>query len=311
MAPAENAPLDEADIDLFELAYTIIRSWKYIVLTSVVCFIGAVIYSLSLPNIYKSEAILAPAEGNNSAQMAGQLGGIANLAGISLGMGAADSEAGLALEILKSRQFFEKYIYQDVLVELMAVTSWNAASDQLDLDENIYNRETKTWLRKASYPYTPKPSVQEAYDVFRTKHFSTELKIDTGLYVLSVRHLSPTVAKDWVTKLISGINQEMRYRAISKAESSIAFLTNTRDRSSVINVNNILSSLIEEQTKLSMLASSTKDYAFEIVEPPIVPEQRDSPRRSVIVIVGTFLGGFLGVLGVILKTAISARASRL
>lgn len=310
MAPAENAPSDGAEIDLFELAYTIFRSWKYIVLISGVCLVGAVIYALSLPNIYKSEAILAPAEGNNSAQMAGQLGGIANLAGISLGMGAADSEAGLALEILKSRQFFEKYIYQDVLVELMAVTSWNAALDQLDLDENIYSRETKTWLRKASYPYTPKPSVQEAYDVFRTKHFSTELKIDTGLYVVSVRHLSPTVAKEWVTKLISGINQEMRYRAISKAESSIAFLTNTRDGSSVINVNNILSSLIEEQTKLSMLASSTKDYAFEIVEPPIVPEQRDSPRRSIIVIVGTFLGGFLGVLGVILKTAISARAPR-
>ncbi|HAS23515.1 MAG TPA: LPS O-antigen length regulator, partial [Idiomarina loihiensis] len=76
------------------------------------------------PNIYKSEATLAPTEeasGGGLSQMAGQLGGLASLAGVNLGGKNADKTT-IALEILKSRAFIKSFVEKyDILPELMAV----------------------------------------------------------------------------------------------------------------------------------------------------------------------------------------------
>ena len=59
--------------------------------------------------------------------------------------------------------------------------------------------------------------------------------------------------------------------------------------------------------KQKMLAGATNNYVFEIVEPPVVPEQRDSPRRSVIAVGGTMLGVVLGILFVIGRAALGSK----
>ncbi|WP_256931973.1 Wzz/FepE/Etk N-terminal domain-containing protein, partial [Vibrio parahaemolyticus] len=63
--------------------------WKgkwIIVVATFIFAIGSVLYSLSLPDIYKSDALLAPAESSNGgglSKMASQLGGLAALAGVN------------------------------------------------------------------------------------------------------------------------------------------------------------------------------------------------------------------------------------
>ena len=296
----------KAEFDLVDLALLLIKSWKVIGLWTVVAAVIAVSYALYLPNIYKSEVILAPAETDSAGAAAGQLGGIASLAGISINAGTTGSDAGLAVEILKSRQFFSDYLYDHILVELFASSTWIPGEDRLVINETIYDELNKKWIREAAPPSRPKPSVQEAYDLFRSNHFSTSVELDTGLQLISVKHISPSVAQRWALIIVKGINKEMQRRAIAKAESSIGHLTSIRKTNPVTNVNNILSTLIEDQVKQKMLASATDDYVFEVVEPPVVPEQRDSPRRSVIAISGTLIGAFLGILFVIGRIALSA-----
>ena len=68
-------------IDLKELFYVLLQGkWIIISITSLVS-ICAVIYSLSLPNIYQSKALLVPV--NSSSGASGALGSYAGLAGLA------------------------------------------------------------------------------------------------------------------------------------------------------------------------------------------------------------------------------------
>ncbi len=97
------------EIDFREL-FTELWKGKWIIIISTFVFaVGSVLYSLSLSNIYKADILLAPAEsssGGNLSNMAGQLGGLAALAGVNLG-GAELSQADLAVQVMRSRQFIE------------------------------------------------------------------------------------------------------------------------------------------------------------------------------------------------------------
>ena len=75
---------NDAEIDLRELWNVIWRGkWIIIVVTAIFAVVSAS-YVLSLPNIYRSEALLAPTDADQNGGftgVAGQLGGLASLAG--------------------------------------------------------------------------------------------------------------------------------------------------------------------------------------------------------------------------------------
>ena len=75
---------------------------------------------------------MAPkAEGSGLSGLAGQFGGLAGLAGIDIGGGEA-SKTQIALETIKSRSFFAEYMYEDVLVALMAAEGWDRESGRVN-----------------------------------------------------------------------------------------------------------------------------------------------------------------------------------
>jgi len=63
----------------------------------------------------------------------------------------------------------------------------------------------------------------------------------------------------------------------------------------------VYTQLIEEQTKTIMLANVSKDYVFDIIDPPVVPERKSKPSRALICVLGTLLGGMLGVVLVLVR----------
>lgn len=75
--PPQSQSTDD-EIDLREL-FKALWKGKWIIIAATFIFaIVSVLYTLSLPNIYKADALLAPAESSNGgglSKMAGQLGG--------------------------------------------------------------------------------------------------------------------------------------------------------------------------------------------------------------------------------------------
>ena len=258
-----------------------------------------------MPNIYQSTAILAPKlDGGTGglSRLASQYGGLASLAGINLGGLGGDgmSKPAIALEKMKSLSFFNQYLYEDFLIDLMAVESWDANTRQLIYDDEIYDVASNKWLREVDPPRQSRPSDQEAHEGFVELVSISEDK-QTGLISVSVEHESPDIAKQWVELMVSRVSEDLRSKDIREAEESIKFLETQREKTSLVSLDEIFAQLIEEQTKTIMLANVSKDYVFDVIDPPVAPELKSKPSRALICVLGTLLGGMLGVVVVFIR----------
>ena len=153
------------EINLYELFKTFWDSkWLISSITLASC-IFIVIYSLSIPNIYRSSALVMPAQSQGSS-MSGSLsglGGLASMAGISIPSGNSNNKEE-AIAVLTSHQFLEDFIVNnDILLPLMASKGWDAKKNELILNPKIYNTKNKKWAGKTNAP----PTIQEAVRSFR------------------------------------------------------------------------------------------------------------------------------------------------
>ncbi|WP_104026776.1 Wzz/FepE/Etk N-terminal domain-containing protein [Vibrio jasicida] len=294
------------EIDLRELFKVLWKGKWIIIATTLVFALGSVLYALSLPNIYKADALLAPAESSNGgglSKMAGQLGGLAALAGVNLS-GGESSQTDLAVQVMKSRQFVEAFIKKhDLLVPLIAANDWDLANNKLILDEKLYNPATGEWLREPDGLRGATPTAQEAFEVFNEEVLNISQNKESGLYTISVRHYSPYIAQQWVNWLIEDINKVMRERTIDETSQNLTYLNAQLQKTAVADMQSTFYKLIEEQTKSLMLAEVQEEFVFKVVDPAIVPELKDSPKRSLFCVLGILLGGMLGGTFVLVRFA--------
>ena len=275
----------EADIDLAELVGAIWRG-KFVVL--ITCFLAGlvgVLYSLSLPNEYKSEVLLAPAEeanGGGLSALAGQFGGLASLAGVDFASGKSDKTT-LALELLKSKNFIGEFIEnRDLKALIMASNGWSRAENKVKFDDDIYDDASSSWLREVTPPLKAEPSLLEVHKKFVEDHLSVSKDKETGFVKIAVTHHSPFVAQNITTNLIIDINDRMRALDIAEAEKSIGYLTDALEKTAIADMQQIFYQLIEKQQQTKMLANVRDEYVFKVIDPAVVPEKKSGPKRALI-----------------------------
>jgi len=303
LVQANNRKTDD-EIDLRELWNALWQGKVTIIAITSVFAIASVIIALMLPNIYRSEALLAPADesqGGGLSALAGQFGGLASIAGINLSDGATDPTV-VAIETLKSRRFVKTFIDKHkLLVPLMTSTGWNESDDTLQIDDDIYNSDTQEWVRDVSPPLQAKPSDMEAYEIFMEDVLSVSQDKKSSLVRIGVEFYSPTLAKQWVDWLVTDINDYMRAKDLNSANRTIAYLTKQLNSTSIADMQTIFYQLIEEQTKIIMLANVRQDYVLEVIDPAVVPEEEAKPKRAMTCILITLLGGFISVVFVLVR----------
>ena len=286
------------EIDLRELFSVLWADKVKIIAITAVFAVASVIYALSVPNQYKATALLAPAQsdGGGLSGALGQLGGLASLAGVSIG-GGESSESQIAQEIMKSWSFVEGFIADnDLAVEVYAAEGWSRVSNQLKIDNDVYEVETKSWLVEDAH--TGKEGPPTSWQLF--KAFSDKLSVSedkkSGLVSVSIEYYSPQIAKQWLDLYISAINKHMQARQVEKVSNNISYLEAQIGKTSIAEMREVFYTIIEEQTKNKMVAEASPDYAFVAVSPSMVPEEKSQPKRALICILGTLLGGMLSVL---------------
>tara|TARA_B110000091_G_C13690214_1_gene421712 strand:- start:25 stop:948 length:924 start_codon:yes stop_codon:yes gene_type:complete len=271
----------------------IIKSiWNQRILVSslfLLACIASVWFALSLPNIYKSRVILAPVTGlsDSSLMQNSALSSLASITGRKITNQANSTNE--AVQILKSYSFFAEILNEyEMKIPLLASTEWSLAENKLIIDPDTYNENDKVWVSGI-------PSDQEAYEYW-VEIFSVSQDIDTGFLALEIKHFSPHLAKDWLDKIVNSINEKARFKAILEAENSIEYLKSQFQSTELSEVQVILSSLIQEQIQTIMLAKSKPEYLFKVIDPAYAPESKSEPKRSVICIIGAFLGLFFSII---------------
>ena len=213
---------------------------------------------------------------------------------MNLGGGKTDKTA-LAIEILKSREFFAKFAEEhNILPDLMAVKEWDMPTNTIVYDEEVYLVDKDEWVREVKAPKKAKPSMQEAKKEFDSL-ITAEKNTESGMVSISVEHYSPRVAKQWVDWLVQDINSVMKIRDKEEALRSINYLQSQIVKTNIVEQKTLLYQLIEEQAKTLMFAEVRDEYVFKTIDPAIVPELKDKPKRAIVVILGVGIGGVVAL----------------
>jgi uncharacterized protein involved in exopolysaccharide biosynthesis len=301
-------PDDEIDLrELFGVLWA--AKFKIIAITAVFA-VGSVFYALSIPNQYKATSLLAPAQsgGGGLSSALGQLGGLASLAGVSIG-GGESSESQIAQEVMKSRSFVESFIANnDLAVEVYAAKGWNKSSDSLMINGDVYDVTDEAWLLEGDETgELGPPSGWALFQRFRGMLSISQDK-KSGLVSVSIEYYSPRMAKELLDLYVAAINEHMQARQVAKVSNNIRYLEVQIAKTSIAEMREVFYTIIEEQTKNKMVAEASPEYAFSAISPSMIPEEKSKPKRALICVLGTLLGGMLGVLVALIRHYVFAKS---
>lgn len=263
--------------------------WWVIGITFLFAVIG-VVYALSLPNMYTSEGVYAPAKNQSGSSLGGQFGGLAAIAGINLG-GGESSDVDQAMALVISWPFLEDIVNNNNLAPyVLAVKEWNKKSGELVWDLEIYDVADKKWLAIDS----DEPAEPTSYDVFDALNKMIKVSNDTktGMVTLSVTHYSPEIAERWVRLLISSLNSHFQNRDVVESKRNVGYLESKIAETSITEMQSVFYDMIESQIQTLMLAEVSEEYLLKEIIPPKIAERKSKPAKALICILFVFLGGF-------------------
>jgi len=284
------------EIDLREL-FGVIWQGKWLIVGVTFLFaVAGVVYSLSLPNVYKSEGVYAPAQKQSGVGgIGGQLGGLASLAGVSLG-GGESNDIDQAMALITSWPFLEKVINKHHLKPvIMGAKEWSRDTRELTWDKKIYDPVNKKWLREPPKGQKAEPSGFEVYKKF-SKSIDVKKNKKTELITISFSHVSPEVAKLIVDGVVMELNEHFRLRDMTSARLNIEYLKKKIEQTSLAEMQGIFYEMVQGQIKSLMLSEVAEDYLIRPVVSPVVAEERSAPSRVLILLLFMVSGGVVAIM---------------
>lgn len=280
-----------SELDIRELTAIVFKERVKIFVFTLFFFLVSISYALFLPDMYESEIIVAPAQGNDKSglsSLAGQYSGLAAIAGISLG-GNSDQQINHAIALITSWPFIESLIKNhDLKSKIMAIKKWDSEINKVVYDESVYDDSRAVWVEG-------EPSSWETFKRFQSS-FSVSSDPKTNLISIKVKHQSPLIAFEIVESIKKDINEFFRAQNVAEAKRNIDYLRAKIDETDLSEMESIFYRMIENQTKTLMLAEASEEYLVRTVVPAKIPEQKIEPSRPIIVLMGTILGFSLVIL---------------
>lgn len=296
--PPTNTPADD-EIDLFELWGTLVEQKALILKITLACVILAAAAAFLMTPKYEARVIASftEQEKSGSSMLAGQFGGLAEMAGVNLG-GGGGKDANLAY--LDSRGFVEAYIAENNLLPILFESNWNEASKTW--------KETPWKFWKENKP----PSLWQGYKLFSEKILSISMDKKTGIVTLTILWKDREQAVEWANGLMKKANETLRQRTIEETQRSLDYLEKELQKTSVVDVQNTIYRVMESQVKTMMMANTQEQFAFKIIDPAIVVDEDAfvKPKRPLIIALGAFGGLFIGVIIIFIRKAIANRKAQ-
>ena len=297
----QNPPFQDDSVDLKELFNLLWGGKKLIILITSIFALCSVFYALSLTNYYKSEAVLTLAGGSSEISALSRFSGIASMAGIRIPSAGGGDKGEIIVNTILSREFLKHLLsFEDVLQSMMAAKSYDSESKKLVFDPNIYDASNKTWIRKANKGQQVKPSYLEAYDVY-VKQMSITYFDQIRIITMSVEHISPIFAKEFLDLIIREADALIRQKDLERSSGALEYLRSEISKTSLIGMKSSMNQLIQSQLETQMMAKIGTDYALQVIEPPFIPEKISKPSKSLIFFMVTMLGFVLGILWILIR----------
>jgi uncharacterized protein involved in exopolysaccharide biosynthesis len=266
---------NEDEIDFVTLWWMIWDHKTLVGATALVCTAVALVLALTATPLFRSVVVMTEVRESGlstDAAMAGELGGLATLAGIDLNGQHPERQA-----VLRSRHLVEEFVQRPDVMQLLRA----GAKEPMTL-WGIVERFRRSVL-----------DIQE-----------DKLK---GIVSITIDWGDPAVAARWADEFVALANEQLRDKAVADATRNVAYLKDQVEHTTSVEIQKVMYGLIEQQTKALMLAKGRPEYAFTVVDPAVKAEIRISPKRKLIVLSGLTVGLFLGSYIAWLRTRFARR----
>lgn len=273
--------------DIFKFLW----SEKNIIIISLIFFISITsYYSLSLPNIYTSKALLQISKNVDSAKLSSissRYLELSNISGLGFSSNSDSSKRDLAIATLTSKDFFKILLDKHNLAPLLVASdSYDFNKNEIIFDNEIYN--------KGEWVEGMEPSYIEAHNFFLKNTLQVAINRDTQHIQISISHISPYLAEEMLRICLEELNLKLKNNDLAGSSKAISFIKNSLATTQTNEMKNSLNSLLEKQLEIQMLASIDDDYVLEKIDSPFIPNKPSSPNRLFIILMGAMFGILIG-----------------
>lgn len=298
MTKINNNTLNNDEIDLTILFHAAFKNKLIIVITTIGILIASTYLSFLIDDKYQSAIVLKLTDDQSSSSLsslAGQYGGIASLAGISIPDGG-NNKSDYAMEVLKSKSFLKHILsFDEIKEKLFAVSSVDLLSEEIIYDPDLYNSLEKKWVRKPKKGRMQEPSYLEVYEEIIKKDLFISKDLKTSFITISFSHESPYFTYEFLNLIVSEFNKIQRKKDLTEATNTLKYLENQLEITQEKDIRDSINDLIESQLKMKMLANVKEDYLLTALDLAYIPEKKSSPNRFLIVFLSTFFGMMLTI----------------
>ena len=264
------------EINLLDYLIVLLKHKWRIAYIVIIAGIIAVIYSVRLPNIYRSEATIIPRQEEKSqTSTLSALRGLGGIAGELVGLGGGGSVDKFEI-VLKSRLLSHRIVEKHRL--------------QPRIFEDNWDPENKKWLDN------PAPTFQDAY---RSLMGMLTISRDRNSDVMTIKfdHRDPRFAKEMVDYYITELSETLRKETLKDAEENQRFLRRQLERTPDVLLKEKIYALLAKEIEKETFARAQKYYSFQVLDPSIVPDRnkRVKPNRKRICMLSVIVAFFVAV----------------
>lgn len=101
----------------------------------------------------------------------------------------------------------------------------------------------------------------------------------SGFIDLTIRWKDPVLATTWANGLVAMINDVERNAALNQSRKTVAYLTDQANATDDVVTKRTLNLMIAAELRKSMVAQGTREFAFRVVDPAVVPEKYSYPNK--------------------------------
>lgn len=277
------------EITLPELLGLFWRSkWLMAAITTLVTAV-ATAYALLAPEWYRAEVLLVPVDSKSMRGLQNRIGDVAGLAGIAslAGIQLGDGDRAEPIAVLQSRNFTANFIEKNDLLPVLFAKKWDTRRRQWK------GSDPKAW-----------PDVRDGVRFFEETLRVVEEDKRTGLVALTIDWHDPRLAAEWANQMVEQLNERMRHRALTEAETNIGYLRHELGTTDTVTLQQAIGRLIESELQKIMLARGNKEFSFRFVDRANPPKWRQRPKRLLAVALGVVAGGILSVIVVFMRRSL-------
>ena len=291
MDTSTRLPIADDEISLREIVRLLWQArWLVITLTAVCALVGAGL-QIVLPKRYEAIIVISPAsqttggagQGGGMSSMLSEFGGLASLAGLSVG---GDSRKAESLTVLQSGALTEDYIQKNNLLPVLFYKQWDAQARR-------WKPTTKEKM----------PTLWKANEFFRKSVRKIVTDTKTGIVNMTITWTDPELAAEWANGRVKLTNDYLRNKAIQQSDRNIDYLTQQAAKTDVVGVRQAIYAILQTEINKEMLARGNDEYAFKVLDPAQAPERPSSFGAIALIAAGMVGGMMLSVIIVFSRLA--------